>query len=538
MNDKFLTLFSFILLILISGCNHSMPELSKVDKAIDKAPLYQSLALSRADSLAQVADTTLSPRLKVERLIQGSDAYKSLDLERSLFLLKQAKNIVETDSAARHLEINVLLKLASLYNSEGLMAKEASEIFNSLDPNDFPPELHLEYYILGVQINKNLGDQAFDPDLKLSYVSKASEYRDSVLSIDPLSSIIAANKLIENSQYREALHLLKSEAPPQEDDHQRVGPYYHYLANLYKQLEVPDSQIYFLALAAEDDLKQGVREYIALSQLAEALEPFDINRAFKYISQSRNDAEASHSSIRQREITPIYNAISHTYSQRQKQKTVSIILVALSLFALLVVFLVTALMLRKKNSLLTERGLLLHESKINLENANQQLMTANSRLAEESRIKEYFIRAFMQLCLSYLAKMESFRARLGKIASDGNLKKVTDAINSSRYVKQEISEFYENFDNTFLSLYPDFISILNSFLSEENRYPEDSKLNTELRVYALIWLGIETSGEISKFLRCSESTVYNYRTMMRNKAICRQDFEREFIRISQTKRHQ
>ena len=143
----------------------------------------------------------------------------------------------------------------------------------------------------------------------------------------------------------------------------------------------------------------------------------------------------------------------------------------------------------------------------------------------------------MKLCLSYLSKMEGYRARIGKIAAGGDINKIIQEINSSRYVNHEIAEFYQEFDQAFLSLYPDFVSILNSLLKEEKQYKDFDTFSTELRVYALIWLGIESSGEISKFLRCSESTVYNYRTQMRNKAIDRTSFESRFIEISHKRRH-
>ena len=156
----------------------------------------------------------------------------------------------------------------------------------------------------------------------------------------------------------------------------------------------------------------------------------------------------------------------------------------------------------------------------------------NRRIAEESRVKEQYITSFMELCLSYLKKMESFRAELAKIAAQGDLKAVTKAINSSRYVNREIAEFYDNFDRAFLSLYPGFIGSLNSLLRPEEHYAATLSFSTELRIYALIWLGINESGEIARFLRCSESTVYNYRTQMRNRAMERDSFEGQFSALS------
>lgn len=122
--------------------------------------------------------------------------------------------------------------------------------------------------------------------------------------------------------------------------------------------------------------------------------------------------------------------------------------------------------------------------------------------------------------------MESFRASLSKIAVKDGIEGVRKAINSSRYVNKEIKEFFDNFDTSFLSLYPDFIRSLNSLLRPEEGFDEELReLTTELRIYALIWLGIDESSRIAEFLRCSESTVFNYRTRMRNRATVRATFD-------------
>ena len=52
-------------------------------------------------------------------------------------------------------------------------------------------------------------------------------------------------------------------------------------------------------------------------------------------------------------------------------------------------------------------------------------------------------------------------------------------------------------------------------------------LNTELRIFALIRLGIDDSSQIAEFLRYSVNTIYNYRAKVKNKAcVSRDDFEK------------
>lgn len=520
-----------LLTLSCSSSGDSSP-LDEVDRALTEVDQYQKKALINADSLGQEALMEKDSHLKIKKLLASADAYKSLDLQKALLQLKTAYSFTKTTDSPED-SINVLMDMASLYNSEGLMLKEACDIYKIISTANIPDNLKLRFFILGVQINKNLADRAFDDDLKDYYSSQASGLRDSVLMLDPESVIIAANKLVENGQYRDALNLMFASVP-EEAPGSRKGPYYHYIAGLYRQLEMPDSQLFYLAKASADDLRSGVREYIALTELAQMLESSHIVKAYSYIEQSLRDARASHSSLRQREVVPIFNNIDHAYKERQKRLTASVIILSITLFVIIIGVAGAAIVLRKKNKLLFRQGKEIESSRDMLDISNKALERSNKMLAEESRVKSYYIHSFMELCLEYIAKMESFRAKLGKIASSGDINKVTKAINSSRYVNEEINEFYDNFDKSFLSLYPEFFQTLNNLLKPDLQYREVSSLSTELRLYALIWLGITSSGEIARFLRCSESTVYNYRTQMRNKALKRENFEADFIAAAST----
>ncbi len=93
-------------------------------------------------------------------------------------------------------------------------------------------------------------------------------------------------------------------------------------------------------------------------------------------------------------------------------------------------------------------------------------------------------------------------------------------LKSNEMIDKEVKELYNLFDNIFLHLYPNFVDEFNSLLIEEERFnlkPEEL-LNPELRIYALIRLGITDSSRIANFLRYSANTIYNYRTRVRNKA--------------------
>ena len=78
-----------------------------------------------------------------------------------------------------------------------------------------------------------------------------------------------------------------------------------------------------------------------------------------------------------------------------------------------------------------------------------------------------------------------------------------DILNKEDFEK-ELEELYHNFDKAFLKLYPNFVEKFNSLLKPEERYKlEKDQLNTELRIFALIRLGITDVGQIAVFLHYS-----------------------------------
>ena len=81
----------------------------------------------------------------------------------------------------------------------------------------------------------------------------------------------------------------------------------------------------------------------------------------------------------------------------------------------------------------------------------------------------------------------------------------------------ELNGFYEMFDNAFLQLYPRFVEEFNELLKPGSRIElkKGERLNTELRIFALIRLGINDSSRIASLLRYSVNTIYNYRARIK-----------------------
>ena len=163
----------------------------------------------------------------------------------------------------------------------------------------------------------------------------------------------------------------------------------------------------------------------------------------------------------------------------------------------------------------------LRRSKLEVEQALRQVRLSNNQLKESNQIKETYVTQYMKQCSAGIAKIEAYRLSLQKTALASNYGKLLQTIKDTRVIDKELDDFYRSFDATFLSLFPTFKADFNALLRPDERLPEGdpARLSTELRIFALIRLGITDSEEIADFLRYSVKTIYNYRTRIRNKAL-------------------
>jgi cell division protein FtsB len=183
---------------------------------------------------------------------------------------------------------------------------------------------------------------------------------------------------------------------------------------------------------------------------------------------------------------------------------------------------------------LSESGKKLAALNDDISRANKQLQESNAQLSESNHIKEEYIAQFFDLCSTYISKLESYRITLNKKAVAKQHDELFKMLKSTTMVDTEVEELYNIFDSIFLNLYPTFVKDFNALLIKEEQVvlKQGELLNTELRIFALIRLGITDSVKIAAFLRYSLSTIYNYRTKARNKAaVSRDEFEIMVSRI-------
>lgn len=391
-----------------------------------------------------------------------------------------------------------------------------------------------------------------------TYYTKASEqhqlweektmnYRDSLLSVETIKNlnrdIVLADKYNALGQPQKAINMLKpyaaqaSEATPH--------PYVCFtLAQAYLLKGNRAKGVYYLTLTAIADLHNATCEYQALPMLAQILfDNGDVERAYSYLICSMEDASYCKAGLRSIEASNIFPIIDKQYKQREKEQRQRDHVLMYALVALSFVLIGVVLYLRKQmqklremrhqqtrnNAELAAANQRMHEANEKLQaalqevkNTNEELQNTYSQLRMTDKVKEEYIARYLNRCRMYLDQLAEFRSSTLRLIKNRHFEEVANQLKRDLNAKVEQTQFYADFDAAFLTLFPDFVSSFNALLQPEHQLTvkKNGLLNTELRIYALIRLGIHDTTRIAHFLDYSTATVYNYRSKIRNKAIC------------------
>ena len=264
---------------------------------------------------------------------------------------------------------------------------------------------------------------------------------------------------------------------------------------------------HWLIRSTVNDFHAANMNYLSLYQLSRILyKEGDYKRAETYMRRSLTDVSVAGFNQRMRFSGPalavIGDALDREHARNRR--------IHLFLFLILSILLITVLLLL---SILSRRS--------------RMLSKMNHKLQDANKIRDNYIIRYMTLATEYLEEPEKQRRELKQILRSEGPDAVVKKLRQPSSIHARYQDYFKSFDETFLKLYPDFISKVNRLLEEEARFPETSgDLPTELRILAAIRIGITESGEIARFLNCSPSTVYTYRSRMKAAARCeKEDFE-------------
>lgn len=526
--------------------------------------------LHSLDSLLEQQD--LFVRVKEERIKQLKMQYSRVKDVKELYAMNRMVyleyRVYDADSALHYINKNIqlaqqtnnrtwevvsLLEQSFVLTSSGLLT-EALKAVSDIQPEELPQNLRSEYFGRLCTLYSRLRDYSSEnSQLSEHYNNLQKAFRDSVY-------LTATPDELRYWNCRAWLYLGTPEIEPVKqafeenkqtlsNDSRKYSIATYNLSAIYRSENNDSKYLENLILSAMADIRSVNGDIGSLQEIAEYLfKHGEIDRAYNYILYCSQKAMLFHNRVRIVKMSHLQNQIYKAYQEqsRTQQKRLQASLIAVSF--LFLVLIGAFLFIRKQMRRLKEANLKLdstnqklsvnmdalstahqrlEEVNMQLKDLNTQLQEVNDQLRESNYVKEEYIGYVFNICSTYISKLEEFRKNINRKLKVGQIEDVKAITDSSATASNELKEFYQNFDTIFLHLYPDFVGDFNALLLPEERIElkEGELLNTELRIHALIRLGITDSVKIADFLHCSAQTVYNNRLRTRNKSIIpKEDF--------------
>lgn len=538
-----ITLLSFT--TVLAACIHesSYPEeieneLNVLDRIVDDSSRYKEAKQKKiSDKLSSLRPED-SDTYRYGIYDEVYKEYYQYNLDSAMTYAKK-KLVIARNTDSYRIKTDAVLDLAERYVLSGMYA-ETLHILDTLETDRLDSTLMVEYFHVCQSLYEDLSSTSDDPDLKIKYWNMKNRYRDLRLEYLPEGDIARLFVLSEMSREsgtgENMLPEIKAWIQSPDTDNHNKAMLCYIAAHIYKAIGDRENELLYYVLSARNDLTAPVNDYMSLHELAARLyADGEIERAYRYITRSVQDAMVAQSRLNITSINSVLPTISASYDtlMQRKNRQLIYLLFGISILTVLLVLAASASITSRNRALIAEKKT--REKNELLKEANDNLQKYISMLQEANQIKESYLSRYMDMCVEYIEGLERYRSQLRQTAKSGGFEKIMENLRSGNYIKKELQEFYSQFDSTFLSLFPDFVEQFNMLLKPECRIEDRSSekvLSTELRVMALIRLGVHDSAKISRFLRRSISTVYNYRAKMRNSALSdRDDLEKQVMSI-------
>lgn len=531
--------------------------------------------LATLDSiLVQTGELASQKELKIAQLKKKLS--NAANFEEEFWINKMLYDesfVFNADSAMKYVDRNIqiatelkkkdwqdewLINRSFMFAATGLL-KEAGEVLEKVDSTSLSDGLKLSYYYQRSYLYSHLGQYMGDQkQVNNKYYNEFENANKHMLALvrpkDPLYwwCVASCNELSPEDSLFSALEnvVLSSHHNTRLDAMNAYG-----LSNMYKRIGDKEKTMIYLIYSAMADLRVCNRDIASLQELSSLLyDAGDIDRAYAYMNYCLKAALLYPNRVRIINISTELDKIYANYQQRdiRWRNSLQNYLYVVTFFSIILVLALIGLYrqtkkMRKSRTELDSVNhslnqhvvelLQMHKQLVlanqELQNLNELLRSANQKLQESNDVKEEYIGYVFSICSNYISKLDEYRKNINRKLKTGQFEEARQLTDNSSLTQNELKDFYANFDAIFLRVYPDFVADLNSLLRPEEQIllKDASELNTEVRIYALVRLGINDSVKIADFLHCSPQTVYNHRLRMRNKAIIPKDKFAEAVRL-------
>lgn len=544
-------LYFMIILIAISlwGCgNHRSSrdidsQFEEIDREIENVPLYESQKEARIENLKERIKNEKIPEVRIELINWLIGEYESYISDSALYYINlNLENPLVANN--KKSEIALKIKKADVAAHAGLFG-EAAGILESLDRSDIDSTLLENYYSAYCDLYQYQSEYTNESEYAKNHEQLRELYIDSIGRVAPPSSISyvvnQAASEARNGNFPKAEKMLLDNLEKYRSGERNYSILASILADTYKNKGDERNYRKYISESVLSDLRGAVKENMAMRALAtECYEEGDLERADRYLRQSFADANFYAARMRNAQSSRMLPVIGEAYNAHQKKMTLKlrlfVIFISILAFGFILISIFAFLQVKKVRAINKKTKEMLDEvSKLSesLREVNKQLSKTNEELEASNAIQGEYGVLFMEYCSLAISSLQQYQQSLKVAAAQGNIETLRKKIESANIENKTLAEFYSRFDDAIMNLYPNFVEKFNGLLRPEEKIELKPKevLNTELRVFALIKIGINDSEKIAKFLRCSLSTVYTYRSKTKKKAIDPDRFEMELMEI-------
>lgn len=530
---KIVLLFSFVFIgIAAYPQNKPVNTLEQLNQGINKKDDFDAKKLERISKLeASLKDiSNLSTQYHIFANLYNE--YKSFNYDKAFHYsqkMQQTGRLLNDPVKIADGKI----KFGFILLSSG-MFKETFDSLHTVNVRILPDSIKKEYYFLSARTYYDLAD--FDKDKYYApiYNQRAAVYIDSAIALSAPGSYDRVYnqglKYLKMGKREEAaVNLKKLISDYQLTDHQ-LAVTASTLSDIYIQTGNNEEAIALLIRAAIADIKESTKEAAAMLNLAQLLhKKGDIKNAYTFINQAMNDATYYGARQRKIQVSAILMVIASEKINSVEEQRRILFIYATSLTLLIALVLLFAFIIYRQLKKLKKADKIIIET-------NHSLQETIHKLKEADKIKEEYIGYYFNLISEYITKLDKFKRSVNNKLVTKKFEDIEVLVNNIN-LKKEKEELFVNFDKAFLTLFPNFVTSFNALFSPEHqvKLQPDQLLNTDLRIFALVRLGISDTEKIASILEYSINTIYNYRTRIKSKSLIpNDDFENAILAIRTT----
>lgn len=519
------SLISLLLLVVplhsqAGTAGRSFPSLADLDAVVQNSEAYDLPRLHRIDSCRALLDRSeISDRERFFLMEEMRTLYDKYRTDSATVYASKALSIAEK-IGDRSLIDRSRAGLAKEFGTSGLYAESLALLDKinrrAMDEDSLAGIFYLYYFDY-----ESLANQCLEPEMAKHFRRLSCMCRDSILLYRPEYTVFQCDRLLAEGNYKAALELVLPVCEALSPSDPAMGSVALSVYDIYSALGMKEKGMDYLVLSAMSDLLNSKKEYIALQELALLLyDEGDLARAQAYLTRSLNDAVFCKARLKIDNIAPLLSLVNESYIKAKRRDTVVVICCLVALLPFVILLLVLVMFLKRQRRL--------------LQKAREEQEKTMALVREASNIKNKYVTQMMLECVTRIERLDDYRLSLNRMALRGETAALNEALKSNAVVEHEWTSFYNVFDKTFLSIFPTFVHDFNELLTPGAKVtPASSQMLTpELRIYALVRLGIDSSERISSLLGYSRSTIYAYRSRTRLKALIPEHFEENIMKIA------